>query len=973
MKPAILPPDPARQSLIAGLLSLVALAVVVLGVPVWLALHGLVPFLEVPAVISGAVGPHGGSPGHAVTLLAIQAGLAASWICWAWVVCCIAAEVKARITGQPSDRLMGSGSVHTVAAILVGGAFALTLVSRVPNASPTRVATSTSVIGPGRPGLGVVASLADGAHDPTDISTAEQISRPTPVSVHVPMGPDSPWEPAAESKNEDRPVSHTVQARETLWSIAENRLGDGRRWRDIAVANYGTMQADGGALESDHALSVGWTLVLPVAPRPTESFARSGTPSDPSVEPAHQGQAPTGSAPNGTASTGSALVGTVPIAPLGAGIIGVGVADLVDRWRRVQRRRSDKFVSDEPAAAAGEIEQRLRLGDGADEVQAARAAHAAWMGGSVATSRAGSIIGIRVSNLDVRLVFRGPEGVGSVPPLFTTLDDGTAAIRRADLRAADLHRSVSTSRGAVEGQVVPSALAAIGRDSEGVTFVDMGILGPVVVEATGGVADGLIRALALELATSPGWTGFRLLLCGFGGELTRFPHVELLSADQLAAFGIEDDPGSLRTPTVLLCSADTPDDVLDAVFRRASNPESFLTVVGFDSTEAGSRRSGEWPTESGDLAALRITRPSNGEVAFGTGALALFGAVLQPQVVTSDDVTSVIALIESSRPGPVATNDHERAWSNEPTNGGRCQVDGKDPEVSDVLLDQSPHDADGGGSRSVLALRERGGEGSLTMAIRESACEFSTLLDCEIEVAILGPVEIRGADRPFTRAWSKELVVYLAVHPDGASNDNWTTALWPNHLMAPSSLHSTVSVARRSLGQADDGTDHLPRSHGRLMLGPSVSTDWARFLALIESETADSWREALGLVRGRPFEGLRDADWSVLDGTAPLIESTVVEVSGRLAGSCFREGDTSGMEWAARKGLLVSPYDERLYRMLLRAADLAGNPAGVESVMTELVKVVADEREPLASIHPSTLALYRQLSRRPATGVVGRS
>jgi hypothetical protein len=79
------------------------------------------------------------------------------------------------------------------------------------------------------------------------------------------------------------------------------------------------------------------------------------------------------------------------------------------------------------------------------------------------------------------------------------------------------------------------------------------------------------------------------------------------------------------------------------------------------------------------------------------------------------------------------------------------------------------------------------------------------------------------------------------------------------------------------------------------------------------------------------------------------------------------------MEWAARKGLLVSPYDERLYRMLLRAADLAGNPAGVESVMTELVKVVADEREPLASIHPSTLALYRQLSRRPATGVVGRS
>jgi DNA-binding SARP family transcriptional activator len=501
----------------------------------------------------------------------------------------------------------------------------------------------------------------------------------------------------------------------------------------------------------------------------------------------------------------------------------------------------------------------------------------------------------------------------------------------------------------------------------------MGILGPVVVEATGGVADDFIRALALELATSAGWTGFRLMLCGFGGELTRFPHVDLLTFDQLAALGDEHGPGSLRLPTVLLCSAETPDGALDAVLRRASDPASFLTVVGFDSIEAGNRRIGEWPTRPGDTSALRITRPSIEEVSFGPGALALFGAVLQPQLVTSEEVSSVIALVESCRPGPLAIIHHEKSGSDGPTDGGRHQGDRSTPEVSGVLPDQSVRDAERGGSQTVLALRERGGEGSLTMAVRKADCEFSTLSECEIEVAVLGPVEIRGADRPFTRAWSKELVVYLAVHPAGASNESWATALWPNHLMAPSSLHSTVSVARRSLGQAVDGTDHLPRSHGRLMLGPSVSTDWARFLALTESETADSWREALGLVRGRPFEGLRDADWSVLDGTAPLIESTVVEVSGRLAGTCFREGDTNGMEWAARKGLLVSPYDERLYRMLLRAADLAGNPAGVESVMAELVKVVADEREPLASIHPSTLALYRQLSRRPATGAVGRS
>jgi DNA-binding SARP family transcriptional activator len=234
----------------------------------------------------------------------------------------------------------------------------------------------------------------------------------------------------------------------------------------------------------------------------------------------------------------------------------------------------------------------------------------------------------------------------------------------------------------------------------------------------------------------------------------------------------------------------------------------------------------------------------------------------------------------------------------------------------------------------------------------------------DVEVAVLGSVEIRGAARAFTRAWARELVVYLAVHPTGASNDVWSTALWPDRVMAPSSLHSTASVARRALGKTREGIDHLPRSHGRLALGPSVGTDWDRFLTLSTSEDPDEWRAALELVRGRPFDGLRSTDWAILDGTAPSMESAIVDLSGRLAGACLRAGDPRGAEWSARRGLLVSPYDERLYRMLLRAADAAGNPGGVESVMVELVRVVADEIEPIESVHPSTLALYRSLSRR---------
>ena len=216
-----------------------------------------------------------------------------------------------------------------------------------------------------------------------------------------------------------------------------------------------------------------------------------------------------------------------------------------------------------------------------------------------------------------------------------------------------------------------------------------------------------------------------------------------------------------------------------------------------------------------------------------------------------------------------------------------------------------------------------------------------------------------GKLRPFTRAWAEELVVYLAMHPNGASNEAWATALWPDRVMAPSSLHSTASVARRSLGQMADGRDHLPRSHGRLALADSVASDWARFVVLAGSADVADWRQGVELVRGRPFEGLRSSDWPVLEGIGPAIEAAVVDVSGRLAGAYLAAGDARGAEWAARKGLLVSPYDERLYRMLMRSSDLAGNPAGVEAVMAELVKLVADDIEPFDSVHPSTMELYR--------------
>jgi hypothetical protein len=182
--------------------------------------------------------------------------------------------------------------------------------------------------------------------------------------------------------------------------------------------------------------------------------------------------------------------------------------------------------------------------------------------------------------------------------------------------------------------------------------------------------------------------------------------------------------------------------------------------------------------------------------------------------------------------------------------------------------------------------------------------------------------------------------------------------------MAPSSLHSTASAARRSLGVAVNGSDHLPRAHGRLVLGKTVGTDWDRFVALASGDEPQSWSAALELIRGRPFEGLRAPDWALLEGIEATIEAAVVDLACRFAEVALSEGNTGAAEWAVRQALRVSPYDERLFRVLLRSADLAGNPAGVESTMAELIHLVADDIEPFDAVHPETLELYRSLSRR---------
>jgi DNA-binding SARP family transcriptional activator len=169
-----------------------------------------------------------------------------------------------------------------------------------------------------------------------------------------------------------------------------------------------------------------------------------------------------------------------------------------------------------------------------------------------------------------------------------------------------------------------------------------------------------------------------------------------------------------------------------------------------------------------------------------------------------------------------------------------------------------------------------------------------------------------------------------------------------------------------------------------LRLSNSVATDVDRFADAAEGPDPDRWKDALALVRGRPFEGLDLADWAVLDGTQARLETMVVDTALKAAEHFLHLGRGEEAEWSIRRGLRANPYDERLYRGLLWAKESMGNRAGMWSTMAELRCLASDGGDRSGApgpgteglmaqscVHPATVALFRELSQRESPAARG--
>jgi hypothetical protein len=199
----------------------------------------------------------------------------------------------------------------------------------------------------------------------------------------------------------------------------------------------------------------------------------------------------------------------------------------------------------------------------------------------------------------------------------------------------------------------------------------------------------------------------------------------------------------------------------------------------------------------------------------------------------------------------------------------------------------------------------------------------------QIEVRILGPVEVSGWRVAPERPILTELLCYLALHRDRPiTGETLRAALRPDQAdkeQSAKTLRTYLSMLRRALG-----SEALPAAgSGGYRLAVSVNTDWDLFTAQAGALELESKLDALRLIRGQPFEGVGTDtyQWVFSEFWISDIEVAVICLAKEAARLCRDAGRLDDALWALRQGLIVAKSDFALWDRYLSFASEVGESA----------------------------------------------
>jgi len=231
-------------------------------------------------------------------------------------------------------------------------------------------------------------------------------------------------------------------------------------------------------------------------------------------------------------------------------------------------------------------------------------------------------------------------------------------------------------------------------------------------------------------------------------------------------------------------------------------------------------------------------------------------------------------------------------------------------------------------------------------------------------------VQAPGVVEPDRVALVTELIVYLAVHPEGVHPTVLAGAVWPRGVTADV-RDAALGRATEWLGADTSGRPRLSTDDaGRLLLSDEVRVDWRVFLALARqaqyargpAEEESFLARALSLVGGQLLTG-RDTGryaWLATSHLESEVTARVADAAHRLATLRLGGGDPAGAMDAARAGLRLAFADELLWRDLLLAAHATGDEHLLRSVVDEACARTALD-EVLPRMAPATEALIDEI------------
>jgi LysM repeat protein len=971
-------PSPGRGLTRAAAVA-AALVVLAVGIPLLLVQFGS----PLPTSVPGAAALRGALQGHISDATIVKLVTLLGWLVWLELICSIAVESVAALRGRAPRRIPLAGPIQSlvaraVATLVLAGTTTLArptltvaptmapVVAMTPtqaHLAPPRAQPATVLACPGPtytvqrhdtlwsvaqrclgnperwPEL-LAANIGRVQCDGCILRRADDPLRPgwvlalpagsNQAAVSAPPLPPPP--PAAP------PTVVSVAPGDNLWDLAARHLGDPMRWRDIYNQNRGRPQPDGRRLENPNLILPGWQLALPptappapppAEPTPAPPPAPATVPAPPPARagPPQRPAPPVTKAPRRASerehSTGTSEFPT-PLGIAGSAFLATGIIVALRRLRRSQQQRHRPGQTiPQPAPALAPTEIAARVAAEGDETEWLEAALRAMSAG-LSPDPAGPVprpVAVHAGDelLEVFLAEPAPH-----PP------ERWAAVANGFVWQLARDTPIGELRAAGSPPSPMPALVTIGRTELGHLYIDLEACGDVRLSGPPDVLLSFVRGVAIELALSP-------------------------IADSLDILYVGDAWADAADALRRIRFAPSIDEALDELETHARDLGGALDAGGFATTLEG--RSVGAPAECWPPVVLLVSSP------FDEAPRA------RAHTIVRDGGRGVAIVAPGDELSGSWTIELSEGLVRIPRLGLTAQPIGLTAaETEDVVALLEPARRDDASEVAPPSMDGHAGSDSEHQPYEERPFEA--------EARVLGDVEIVGGLRPLARR-ETELAALLATHREGLTEQQVKAALWPDQIPAPSTWAQRVSETRKALGKTRAGERLFPYlSRGsRYRVSPLVATDLERLADRLDHarhqapvDAIATLTEALDLVRGPPFRADLGYSWAHSEGLASRAELIVADAAHLLAELSLDAGDAGGALHAVARGLRAAPTNERLFRDRMLAHDLAGDPAGVNTAMGELLAAIESD-DPFADVHPETIALYERLGHGSMTDI----